>query len=286
MKITKIENRITYFIITLVVFLLNIKNLSFLSLISGSLLSLLFILLFEKTNIRKFTITKFILLIISIFMMIISINQISSFISDNILREYSIISITFSLLLSIFILGNKGYHTIIKVILLATYFIFFITILGLLLNFPYVNISNLSFDILKTNNLFKETLYYTFLITYAYFLIYQISNTKFKIKDLLVSSSYQILLYLLIISILGSTLTNLYEYPYITIFKKVDLIDFVERVEIIFSLNYLFNFYFFLLLCYYQIRNILENKIKKDKNLKIVLILITSLVFLTSILIF
>lgn len=286
MKITKIENRITYFIITLGVFLLNIKNLSFLSLISGSLLSLLFILLFEKTNIRKFTITKFILLIISIFMMIISINQISSFISDNILREYSIISITFSLLLSIFILGNKGYHTIIKVILLATYFIFFITILGLLLNFPYVNISNLSLDILKTNNLFKETLYYTFLITYAYFLIYQISNTKFKIKDLLVSSSYQILLYLLIISILGSTLTNLYEYPYITIFKKVDLIDFVERVEIIFSLNYLFNFYFFLLLCYYQIRNILENKIKKDKNLKIVLILITSLVFLTSILIF
>ena len=286
MKITKIENRLTYFIITLGVFLLNIKNISFLSIIFGFFLSLLFILLFEKINIRKFKITNFILLMISIFMMIISINQISSFISDNILREYSLISISFSLLLSIFILGNKGYHTIIKVILLATYFIFFITILGLFLNFPYVNLSNLSLTILKTNNLFKESLYFSFLIIYAYFLIYPISNTKFKKKDLLISSSYQILLYLLIISILGTTLTNLYEYPYITIFKKVDLIDFVERVEIIFSLNYLFSFYFFLLLIYYQIRNILENIIKKDKNLKRVLILITLSVFFTSIVIF
>lgn len=286
MKTTKIENRITYFMITLGVFLLNIKNFSFFSLIFGFLLSLLFILLFQKLNIRKFKITKLILLIISIIMMILSINQISYFISDNMLREYSVITISITLLLSIIILGNKGYHTIIKVILLAAYFVFFITIFGLLLNFPYVNLSNLSLNLLKTNNLFKETFYYTFLITYSYFLIYPISNTKFKIKDLIVSSSYQILLYLLIISILGFTLTNLYEYPYITIFKKVNLIDFVERVEILFSLNYLFNFYFFLLLCYYQIRNILENKIKKDKNLKTALILITLLVFLTSILIF
>ena len=286
MKTTKIENQITFFLITLATFLLNFKNFSLLSIIFGFLLSLLFILLFEKLNIKNKKITKYILLLISIIMMIFTLNQISSFISDNMLREYSIISISFSLLLSSFILGNKGYHTIIKVILLATYFITFITILGLFLNFPYININNLNFNIIKTNNLFKETLYYTFFIIYSYFLIYPVSNTKFKCKDLLISTSYQIFIYLLIISILGLTLTNLYEYPYITIFKKVDLIDFVERIEIIFSLNYLFCFYFFLLLNYYQIRNILEKKIKKDKNLKIILILICILIFITSILIF
>ena len=83
--------------------------------------------------------------------MIFTLNKISSFVSDNMLREYSLISISFSLLFSVFILGNKGYHTIIKVILLATYFILFITILGLFLNFPYINISNLYFSSIQYN---------------------------------------------------------------------------------------------------------------------------------------
>lgn len=283
MKIDKLENRITYFIITLALFLLNFKNLSLLSLIFGIILAIFLILLFEKVKAHKFKLTKIILLLLSISFMVFYLNKISYFISDNILREHSTIAISFTILFSIFILGNKGYHTIIKVILLASYFIVFFLGLGLLLNFSYIDLSNLNMNIIKNNNLLIDSLYYAFLLTFTYFLIYPISNTKFKSKDLIVSGLYQIFIYILITSILGTTLVNLYEYPYITIFKKVDLIGFIERIEIIFSMNYLFCFYFLLLLSFYQIKNILEYKIKKDKKLTIILIFLTLLIFFASI---
>lgn len=282
MKINKLENRITFFIITLGIFLLNFKNLSLLSLIFGLSLALFIILLFDKIKIYKYKLTKILLLFISFAFMIFYLNKTSYFISDNILREYSTISISFTLLSSIFVLGNKGYHTIIKVILLASYFLIFFLGLGIILNISYVDLSNLNTNILKTNHLMYESLYYTFLLVFTYFLIYPISNTTFKSRDLIVSGIYQIIIFLLVNSILGTILVSLFEYPYITIYKKVNLIGFIERIEIIFSMNYLFCFYFLLLLSFYQIKNILERKIKKDKKLTLILIFLTLLIFLIS----
>lgn len=286
MKTNKLEIKITYFIITTATFLLNFKNLSLLTLIFSFLLSLLFILLFEKTKIYKFNLTKYILLLLSIIFLTYYLNKTCYFISDNILREYSTIFISFTLLLSLFIIVNKGYHTIIKIILLSSYFIILFFILGIIINIPYIDISNLNNYILENNNLLLNSLFYSFLLILNYFLIYPVSNTKFKVKDFIFNSLYQIFLYLLIISILGNTLISLYGYPYIIIFKKVNLIGFIERIEIIFSMNYLFCFYYLLLLFFYQIKYILESKIKKDNKLIFIIIFLTILIFLTSISIF
>ena len=282
MKIKKIETRITYFIITIGLFLLNIKNLTLLSIIISNILSLLFIFLFEKLNLSKFKLTKFLIMIISFIYLIFNLNNITIFIGDNILREYSIVVISLTLLFLIFYLANKGYHTLIKVILLATYFIIFLIIISFLITIPYIDLSNLTINIFKTNNLFKETILYTFSLIYPYLLIYPLSNTKFKVSDFLVTMIFQILFYLLIISILGLTLESIYKYPYITIFKKVSLFGFIERIEIIPSLNYLFCFYFLLVLSYYQVLNYLSLYIKKDKNLNIIKIFIFLLIFLVS----
>lgn len=282
MKIKKIETRITYFIITIGLFLLNIKNLTLLSIIISNILAFLFISLFEKLNLSKFKLTKFLIMIISFIYLIFNLNNITIFIGDNILREYSIVVISLTLLFLIFYLANKGYHTLIKVILLATYFIIFLIIISFLITIPYIDLSNLTINIFKTNNLFKETILYTFSLIYPYLLIYPLSNTKFKVSDFLVTMIFQILFYLLIISILGLTLESIYKYPYITIFKKVSLFGFIERIEIIPSLNYLFCFYFLLVLSYYQVLNYLSLYIKKDKNLNIIKIFIFLLIFLVS----
>ena len=282
MKIKKIETRITYFIITIGLFLLNIKNLTLLSIIISNILAFLFISLFEKLNLSKFKLTKFLIMIISFIYLIFNLNNITIFIGDNILREYSIVVISLTLLFLIFYLANKGYHTLIKVILLATYFIIFLIIISFLITIPYIDLSNLTINIFKTNNLFKETILYTFNLIYPYLLIYPLSNTKFKVSDFLVTMIFQILFYLLIISILGLTLESIYKYPYITIFKKVSLFGFIERIEIIPSLNYLFCFYFLLVLSYYQILNYLSLYIKKDKNLIIIKIFLFLLIFLVS----
>ena len=281
MKIKKIEIRITYFILNLAIFLLNFKNISLLSIIISNILAILFILLFEKTNIYKYKLTKVILTFLSLFFLTYYLNKVTIFIGDNILREYSIIMISLTLLLAIFFLGNKGYHTIIKVILLASYFILFFLIIGYLTTIPYFEFKNITTKLFITNNLFLNTLKYTLLIIYTYFLIYPLSNTKFKTKDLIITTLYQLLTYLFIIGVLSLTLTNIYEYPYITIFKKVNLIGFIERIEILPSLNYLFIFFFLLLLSFYQIKYNLNILLKK-KNLKYLLILLFILIFLLS----
>ena len=282
MKTIKLENRITYILLIYSLFLLNYNNFNILSIIFGSIISLFIIKLFERINIYKFKLTKIILLLISIFSLIYYLNKVVYFISDNIIREYSLIPIAFTLILSIFILGNKGYHTIIKVIILSSYFIIFTMLLGLIILIPYINIYNINISILTNNNLFYNTIFYSLSIVYSYFLIYKISNTNFKNKDLFIASSINLGLILLINSIL-SIITNFSKYPYVLIFKKVNLINFIERIEIIFSINYLFIFYFLLLFIYYQIYFILSNKLK-SKKLHITLSIICIIVFLFSLL--
>ena len=93
MKTNKIENRISFLIISLGIFLLNIKSFSLLGIITGSLLSFLVILFFQKTNIYKFKFFKIFLIIFSFLFLIICLNKLTYFISDNILRNYSLIFI-------------------------------------------------------------------------------------------------------------------------------------------------------------------------------------------------
>lgn len=282
MKINKIENRIAYFILTFALFLLNFKNITILSLLFGSIISLPIILLFEKINIYKYKIFKIFLFIISSIFITYFLNKISYYIGYNILREYSIFIISLTLFLSVFILGNKGYHTIIKVLILASYFIVLFMILGNIILIPELNIENFNDYYVQTNYLIKQSLLVSFNFIYPYILIYPLTNTKFLKIDLITSCLNQIINYFFIISILGLTLTNIYKYPYIDIFKSVSLLGFIERIEIIFSFNYLFFMYFIILFSYYQIYYLLKKLIKKDKIFKIILSIYSIIIFLLS----
>ena len=279
MKTIKLENRITFFILIFAFFLLNFNYISCFSIIFGSIIGCLFIKLFELIDIYKYKVTKLILFIISIFSLIFYLNKISYFIGDNILREYSIIPITFTLLLSIFILGNK-FHTIIKVITISSYFMLFTLIIGILVLLPYIDISNLNISLLSLNNLIINTIIYVISLIYSYFLIFKVSNTKVIKTDLIIPNFFNLLYFLLINSILN-ILTNILKYPYLVIFKKVNLIGFIDRIEIVFAINYLFVFYFLILLIYYQIKSILGIKIKK-KTLHIILSIMSFVIFLLS----
>ena len=117
MKINKIETNITFFILLFSNFLINFHSLSILSIIIGSILAFLLIMLTNNLNLTKYKLTKIIIFLISISILPIFLNKITYFISSNILRNYSGIVISFLILLTSFILIKKGYHTIIKVVL-------------------------------------------------------------------------------------------------------------------------------------------------------------------------
>lgn len=278
MKVSKIEIRLTYFILTLAIFLLNFNFLSFLSIISGSFLAIFLILLAERFNIYKFKVVKVVWFFITFFVSIFVLNDITYFISDNILREYSNVLISLMLVISCFFIVNKGYHLLIKIIILASYFIFWFLILGLVLPSFYFDFANLNLNIFLKDNLVFESIYYALLMFYCYFLIYPL-RSKFQIRDLLFNSSFHLITYLIILLVLGNTLTNLYEYPFIIVFKCISLLNFIERIEIFFSLNYLFCFYFFFLLNVYQLKFLFDIKNKKAKYLILLCLL---LIFLFS----
>lgn len=281
MKINKIEVNITFFIISLGMFLLNFHNFSFISLLFGFILAALMIKLSDKTNLYNYKITKFILFLLTIIIQPIYLNKITYFISSNILRNYSGIVISLLLIITCLLITKKGYHTIIKIILLSSYFFVTLLIISIFLSSFYLEIENYSTNLL-TNNIFSNSIFYAIMLTYIYFIIYGPSNAKISFKFLLINFLYQLFTYLFIIGILGTTLTNLYEFPFIIIFKKINILDFIERIEFIFSLNYLFSFYYFLIISFYQIKSFID---KKKKYSNIFLLLITILIYIISLLI-
>lgn len=282
MKINKIEVNITFFILLFANTIINFHNLSILSITFGSILAFFLIMLANNLNLTKYKLTKIIIFLISILILPIFLNKITYFISSNILRNYSGIVISFLTLLTSFILINKGYHTIIKVVLLSSYFYIFILILGIFLSSFYLRIENYSLSIINDNNLFINSLYYGISIFYIYLICY-LKNSKFNIKTYIYSNLFNLGYYLFIIGILGNTLLNIYEYPYIVIYKKINLLNFIERIEFIFSINYLFCLFYLFIFIHFSIKNNLN--IKKNKYKNLILIVITILIFITSILI-
>lgn len=281
MKINKIETNITFFILLFSNFLINFHSLSILSIITGSILAFLLIMLTNNLNLTKYKLTKIIIFLISISILPIFLNKITYFISSNILRNYSGIVISLLLIITCLLITKKGYHTIIKIILLSSYFFVTLLIISIFLSSFYLEIENYSTNLL-TNNIFSNSIFYAIMLTYIYFIIYGPSNAKISFKFLLINFLYQLFTYLFIIGILGTTLTNLYEFPFIIIFKKINLLDFIERIEFIFSLNYLFSFYYFLIISFYQIKSFID---KKKKYSNIFLLLITILIYIISLLI-
>ncbi len=281
MKTNKLQNFITYFLFSLGLFILNFKNISLLAIILGGIISIFSIFLFEKLNLKKSKLFQLLLFLGSILLNIIFLNKITFFISDNILREFSNVLLSFTLILIIALLSYKGKHTITKILLLSSYFIFFILFIGLIYNIFYFKTSNITLKVLTSKNLLLETTTYTFILIYCYFITTS-NQENFKFKNLIISNLFHFFLMIITIGILGSTLTNLYEYPYIVVFKKVSLIGFIERIEIIFSLNYLFIFNFFLFLSFYEIKAYLNNFLKKEKKLNYLFLLLLIIIFLIS----
>ena len=146
----------------------------------------------------------------------------------------------------------------------------------------YLKIENYDFPIIS-NNLFNSSMLYAFLIFYIYLLTFKLSNAKFNFKIFLLSTCYHLFNYLFVIGILSNTLINLYEFSFIVIYKKINLLNFIERIEFIFSLNYLFCFYYFFVLNFYYLTSNL--KIKNEKNKLIITSLISIFIFIISLLI-
>lgn len=259
----KIENSILLFIIIRSIFLLLFSKLSITDLIFGSLVGLLLIIIYQKLNLKKYNLFRIILLMIFIFISILFLYNITYYIKDNILKSYSILIIAISFLFVCIYIVYKGYHTFIKSLELSTYILLIMFIFSIGLLIPYLDISNFNnINYFVSSNFINISL----IILLCFIAINYLNNYKLSMKTYLISISNIIVIKLLIIGILSQTLENVFNYPYISIFKKISYFDFFERLEGFLSLQYLFDYFFllslFLLTIKFLIIDIFKVKLK------------------------
>lgn len=262
MKNKKVENSILLIIIMRAIFLLFFNKLSITDLALGGILGLLLIIIYQKLNFKKYTIFHILLLLTLIILSFSTLNNITYFIKDNILKNFSYLMIAIPFLsLSIYI-SIKGYHNYIKTIELSSYILITIFISSLIMLIPYVRPSNINTLNYKLTTNFIDV---SLLILIIFIVFNYLNNYKLNYKTYTFSFFNIFFIRLLITGILSQTLENVFKYPYISIFKKISYFDFLERLEGFLSLQYLFDYLFLLTLFTLTIKFLIIHLFKGTK---------------------
>lgn len=256
--------------------------------------------IFEKIE-YKFKNAKIINLILVIgiaFFTATNYNNLIDFISSQYLSKTPQIIIALSFLPAIIYILNKGTTIIgrtVFILLIISIALVLLTILGLIWQIKIDNI----FPILE--NGIKEPLICS-LIYIAYnitplFLLTVIPKNEILDKEKLnkriiityiISNIIILLIFFLTLSILGTNLANLYQYPEYDVLKKVSLIGFIERTESTISLRWTFYVFTITVLGILFISKYIIHtfKIKNEKTNKKIIIIISTIIVIWGKLIF
>lgn len=241
------------------------------------------------SSFKLFKYPIFILLIISFSLSIIySLNNLTSFINYYILNSTDYFTISITLIITIIYLTNKKLNTITRISEITVYIYILLTILGFLGLYKYIDFNNLK-PLLTSNinNHIRTSLKFFSYNILPIFLILSFKNKKSDNNTLILFAIISIILIflqtILVISVLGINLTNIYVYPDIMIYKKISFLNILERVEVFFAFNQLLNGIFLITVSFYLIKNILNKFIKQKKELTLLTLLGIFFLFITNV---
>ena len=303
----------SYFTIGLLNLIISIsKNDSIFSIILGTILGFVPLLIFIFINNRIQDVNIFekiqntfpkvihpflnIVLIISVLLISsYSLYNITLFINYNLLNDIDIISIMLLLLLSIVYLSSRGIKTIIRTSVIIIGIFILISLINITTLIPYSKPINL-YPLIsnKLSNIYISSFYYMILSVTPIFLLLVIPKVEISKKDkykkymiisYIISSFYNLITLILVISILGVELSSILKYPEIMILQKVSLLNFIERIEDFLSFKMLFDTFFVIVLGIFYIKEgiITTFKFKGIKKKYIVDLIIGSIILILSI---
>lgn len=265
MKKNKVENIILLVLMIRSLFLLFFNKLTITDLIIGGIIGLILIFIYQKLNLKKYNIFKLMFLFLLVFISFIILKNITYFIQYNILKNFSLIMIAIPFLLISFYMVYKGYHAYIKTVELSSYILVLMFSLSFILLIPYLNSNNfIPFNYQPSLNSIKLA----FFILIIFMAINYLNNYQLNYKVYALSIGNIIILRLLITGILSQTLENVFKYPYISIFKKISYFDFLERLEGLLAIQFLFDYLFLLTLFLLTIKFLIFHlfKVKERKK--------------------
>lgn len=258
---------------------------SLLTIIIGTIIGYFFInymnYLLNKKKIKN---NKFILILSSITCLLLTIysgDKLTSFISYNMLEHVSTYIITFSFLILVVYLASKKINIIVRICELFLFLFLIIFLLELISLIKYINFKDIVFNIKEINimNLINGINIYLLMTIAPCFYLFFINSDKFKSelkKGYIITSIYILINVIMVIGILGLDLINIYKYPEVTILKKISLLNIIDRIENLLSINMFFSLFIFISVNFYIFNEGIKKvfNIKKEKILYVVSFLI------------
>ena len=249
--------------------------------------------IFEKIE-DKFKTGKIINLILTLgisFLIAINYNNLINFISSQYLSKTPQIIISLSFLPAIIYILNKGTTVIgrtIFILLIISISLLLLTILGLVWQIKIDNLLPILEHGIK-NPLICSLIYTTFNTTPLFLLTVIPKNdildkeklNKRIIITYILGNLVVLIIFFLTLSVLGTNLANLYQYPEYDVLKKISLIGFIERTESIISLRWTFYVFTVTIMGILFISKYIKHTLKiknKKTNKKITLIVSTIIV--------
>ncbi len=196
-----------------------------------------------------------------------------TFASSFFLIKSPIYYITLPIPFIIYRICKNGFKTIAKIaeiLMPISIFLFLFSFLGM---FQYWNIDFFK-PVLLTEplTLLQGTLYFTAYSSSSFFLLLNVPMEKQKLSGKYFFSTITVvILCIYIIGVLGPNLIQIYRYPEYMMLKKIKIFNFIEKVENILSLTWLFDLFMALSIAG---NNIKESLPKKRQNIIFFIILI------------
>lgn len=218
--------------------------------------------------------------LIILFISIILLFSISNFTIQEYLPNTNIIYISIIYAILIYIINSKGIEVISRtsiVLPIISIIFIIITTIGLL---PKIQLNNLlpninNFNPLNTailNSFISSTYLFSILIIPKNYIVDKKNYNKTIILSYTIATLINLILTILTITTLGQYLINAYPHPEYIVLRKITLFTFIDRLENIISIQWIYSIFITLSLNIYYISNTIK---KNNKSKKISLIIIT-----------
>ena len=249
--------------------------------------------LVDSTSYLKYFFYPIIILILGITIIYV-LNISTSFISYYILKEVNVLIISITLIATILYVVNMGISTITKVSEIFFYIFILILIISWIGLINQIDFSNLRpLFTISINNHIKSSFTYFITSCIPLFLLLIIpectiksskKDDKLPIYFTIGSVTLALSQFILIISVLGIHLTNIFENPDMIVYKKISFLNILDRVEVMLSFNNILNMFFILVMCFYVLKEIINHLIKtKKEHINLALIGLFSLILSNTI---
>lgn len=270
------------------------KQDSIIAYIIGTIISIPFILMINKINKEKNTLSlsdyltnlgligkfiKILYLIFGILLLLESFSFMQLFVSSFILVKTPLFFISLPILLLLFKINSCKNDVIYRVsacLLPISLFLTFLSLIGL--------ISYAEFDVIKplfvSNKInFLRSVFYYVSLSISPSILLLVTEAKKNVKSYLLGSLTLICKMFLILAIIGPTLASIYRFPEYIVLKEIKLLNFIEKIENIVALSWIIDIFIYLSMSSLFIKELLPKK----KNKLINMILLTIIYFISFI---